>query len=246
MIYDTFIFNKDFLTLEIRFHELYDTVDKFVLVEADTTFQGNSKPFHYEENKERFAQFSDKIIHHKMTLTGWDAWSREKEQRNGIGYGLSDAQPDDIILVSDCDEIPRASAVATLAPQRITALKMNEYYYSLNMKTDYYGLSRACYFRDWQGAESIRRWWTRDMPMVENAGWHFSYLFDPEGISEKIKSFAHMELNTPDYTDVERIKARIANGSDLYDRKSPVRQEIDSSYPQYVLDNLDKFKEFIK
>jgi beta-1,4-mannosyl-glycoprotein beta-1,4-N-acetylglucosaminyltransferase len=245
MIFDTFIFNKDFTVLDIRLNELYDSVDKFVLVEADSTFQGAAKPYYFDENKDRYSQFLDKIIHIKHRLPATDTWGRERDQRMAIGYGLTDAQPDDIIIVSDADEIPRASVLATLDPVEVTAFNMNEYYYSLNMFNSYYGLSRACYFRDWRGADTLRRWHTDTMPVVENAGWHFSYLYDAEGISEKIQSFSHYELNLETYTNPEKIRERMAAGDDLYDRKTLERREIDETYPKYVLDNIDKFQEFI-
>lgn len=246
MIYDTFIFNKDFTVLDIRLHELYNVVDKFVIVESDTTFQGASKPFYFKEAESQYEYFMNKIIWvgHEMPPLS-DPWQRETSQRNAIGLGLTNAKDSDIIMVSDCDEVPRATVVQSLNPMEITALKMDEYYYSLNMHNDYYGLTRACYYRDWIGGQNTRRYWRPGMPEVENAGWHFSYLFNPEGISEKIKSFAHFELNTPQYTDVDAIVSRIASGTDLYDRKQLERREIDDTYPLYVRENMDRFQEFV-
>jgi len=63
MIYDCFSFFNELDLLEIRLHELDPVVDKFVLVEASKTFQGKDKPLFYDENKERYKEFSEKIIH---------------------------------------------------------------------------------------------------------------------------------------------------------------------------------------
>jgi beta-1,4-mannosyl-glycoprotein beta-1,4-N-acetylglucosaminyltransferase len=66
MIYDIFSFNNELDMLELRLNILDPHVDKFVLVEADKTFSGVNKPLYYEENKERFVKFYDKIIHYKV------------------------------------------------------------------------------------------------------------------------------------------------------------------------------------
>jgi beta-1,4-mannosyl-glycoprotein beta-1,4-N-acetylglucosaminyltransferase len=63
MIFDCFIFFNEFELLEIRLNELNDVVDKFVLVEATKTHQGKDKPLYFEENKKRFSDFSNKMIH---------------------------------------------------------------------------------------------------------------------------------------------------------------------------------------
>lgn len=93
--------------LEVRLNELYDKVDHFVLVEARETFTGNSKPLYYDENKERFQKFQDKIIH--IILEGrfetTNQWAREFYQRNQLMQGLTECEPDDLILISDLDEI---------------------------------------------------------------------------------------------------------------------------------------------
>lgn len=246
MIYDCFTWFNEFDILDIRLNELYDTVDKFVIVEANQTFRGVEREPLLLKHRERYEQFWDKIIPICVNLTGKTPWDREVCQRNDIGYGLVDnAQPDDIIMVSDADEIPRATAVATLDPQEITSLKMNEYFYSLNMNSAYYGFTRACYYRDFRGANALRRHWMPDMPEIEDAGWHFSYLNDATGIKEKIQSFSHSELDRPFFTDPDMIKARMMDGKDLFDRFTLNRWEIDDSYPRYVLDNMDYFKKFV-
>jgi Glycosyltransferase family 17 len=97
----------------LRLHELAGVVDKFVLVEATETHTNKPKPLHYQENRARFSAFHDKIIHivaDDMPKSS-DAWIPENFQRNCIGRGLKDCRPDDFVLVSDLDEIPRASVV---------------------------------------------------------------------------------------------------------------------------------------
>jgi len=83
-IYDCFTFYNEFELLELRLAELYDYVDHFVIVEANTTFQNKPKDMLYYDNRQRFAQWEDKIIYYPVTdmPTGSDTWARERHQRN--------------------------------------------------------------------------------------------------------------------------------------------------------------------
>ena len=114
MIYDTFPFFNELELLELRLRELDGVVDRFVLVEATRTHANRPKPLHFAENKARFAAFADRIIHVVVddTPDTADAWAIERFQRDAILRGLGGCRPDDRILMSDVDEIPRAGAVA--------------------------------------------------------------------------------------------------------------------------------------
>jgi beta-1,4-mannosyl-glycoprotein beta-1,4-N-acetylglucosaminyltransferase len=130
MIYDIFSFNNELDMLELRLNILDPYVDKFVLVEADKTFSGVDKPLYYEENKERFEKFHDKIIHYKVldSPSSFDdpncdqeilqmalnsdnvtrdhiCWLIEFYQKESIKKALDDLYETDICFVSDVDEI---------------------------------------------------------------------------------------------------------------------------------------------
>ena len=62
-VYDCVLFFNEPELLEIRLNELYDSVDKFVIVETIENFQGKLKPLYFEENRHLFKKFEDKIIH---------------------------------------------------------------------------------------------------------------------------------------------------------------------------------------
>ena len=120
MIYDCFIFFNEIDLLDLRLNELDSVVDKFVIVESTETFSKKKKTLFFNENKERFSKFKDKIIHiivddsPELTKTSSDPggrWNIEHFQRNCIERGLVDCKPEDIILVSDVDEIPRKSSI---------------------------------------------------------------------------------------------------------------------------------------
>src|SRR5262249_51252156 len=115
-IYDCFLFFNELELLEGRLNELYDHVDKFVLVESTETFRGNSKLLYYEDTRERFRKFADKIIHIqvKERIDTQNPWEREFYQRGQIMRGLSECLADDIVLISDADEFVSHSSLAAI------------------------------------------------------------------------------------------------------------------------------------
>ena len=130
MIYDCFIFYNELDILRVRLNEMAGLVDKFVIVESDKTFQGKPKPLHFAENRHLFAEFEPKIIYQFCempdTMDGhatWadksEAWRREYYQRDFIKVGLSDARENDLVIISDVDEIICARALSlTLRTRR--------------------------------------------------------------------------------------------------------------------------------
>ena len=117
MIFDCFIFFNEFELLEIRLNELNDVVDKFVLVEATKTHQGKDKPLYFEENKKQFSDFLNKMIHIAVSDYPKRASPLQLEyhQRNKISEGLNTCFPEDQIIISDIDEIPRPAKIIKLS-----------------------------------------------------------------------------------------------------------------------------------
>ena len=117
-VFDCFPFFNEFELLELRLETFYDLVDFFVIVEADKTHANVPKPFNFFERKDDFKKFFPKI-HYIMDTTdvpykGAGDWSIENHQRNSIAKGLVDAEPDDLILISDVDEFPNPKILKTL------------------------------------------------------------------------------------------------------------------------------------
>lgn len=139
-IFDCFIFYNELDILDIRLHTLDPLVDRFVLVESTRTFTGQPKLLHYAENKARFAKFGDKITHIVVDDMPEDAEStyvREAHQRSAIGKGLANASPDDLIILSDADEIPKPDALRAALPRasgRITYFEGVYYHFFLNWR----------------------------------------------------------------------------------------------------------------
>lgn len=121
MTYDTFLFFNEFELLELRLRELSGVVDRFVLVESPRTHSRQPKPLWFAENRARFQEFADRIIHvvvqdDPQVLATWEPRGRrrfaiEDHDRRSMSRGLTGCRPDDIILTGDVDEIPRASSL---------------------------------------------------------------------------------------------------------------------------------------
>lgn len=260
-IYDCFPFFNEFDLLDIRLHELSDTVDEFVLVESTKTFSGKNKPLYFNDNKERFAKFLPKITHIIQTDadegTDYQAnWLREEGQRDKIMETLIvKCKPNDIIISSDLDEIPRATAVKeyVLKHAKNGIMIMNQkysYYYLNNFTTDC-KWQEGRIFPFWEAEKytlsKLRRGPTHHslIPSLENAGWHFSFLGNAEHIRHKIESFAHTEFDKDEIKSDDNIKRALETGADLFPRGNtkfnPVN--VDGSFPAYVLDNFNKYTE---
>jgi hypothetical protein len=126
-VFDAFAFNSEYFALEARLHELDAVVDYFVVVEATLAFSGKQKPlfFAQDRNNSRWAPYLHKIIHVTLNDSYFDsvtlspataAVQRKIITKAGIIDGLdrAGAQPDDLVIFADLDEIPRAHVIDTL------------------------------------------------------------------------------------------------------------------------------------
>lgn len=249
-IIDTFPFNDELDILEMRLTELYDTVDQFVLVEADVTHQDAPKPLHYRENAERFAPFADKIT--AVTATGLpsverfpDPWAREHAQRDWIAQGLAglDLTDDDIVLQSDVDEIPRTLHARNVRPQGgFIAFGQRGHFFAVDW----------IYPMEWHGTvagtvRSIARLGERpfvkmrDMrntapcpQHMRDAGWHFSWLGGPERALKKLGSFCHPEVADVIHTGITDLRFWRDGVHVDGVKMDPV--DVDEGWPQWIRD----------
>ena len=271
MIYDCFTFLNKNTLLDIRLNTLKDIVDKFVVIESNKTFVGRPKPKNFDE---RFLEeFPDKIIYVYLEdkLNARNPWENETIQRNYILDVLKqqNCSDDDIILISDIDEIPDPIAIEYYKqnPEGVNSLLQNFYNCYLNLHN--------CTESPWKKAkilqykeffnpenrptlissayipelnEDITPTCIRLMTVYKSirGGWHFSYLGGAEAIKYKIENFSHQEFNTPNYTDINIIKERLFNEEDILGRNLVFEKvDIDNSFPKYIVENKEKFKEFI-
>ena len=94
--------------LQKRYREIV-----FVIVEGKKDHQGKDKNLNFKI--EKFENFKDKIRY--IVVDNFPksdyAWDLEHHQRNAISKGLFDAAEDDIIIVSDVDEIPNPLTISS-------------------------------------------------------------------------------------------------------------------------------------
>ncbi len=238
MICDAITFFNELDLLELRLSELDPVVDRFVIAEANRTHKGTLKPLYYAENKARFAQWEEKIVHIVCPLAndgdGLPAIRRrEMSQRNAILQGVRDCQDSDLILISDCDEIPRSHLIPMVA-QGITdgmvlAFIQKLYYFNFNTfaeKRPWPG-TRMCRLADARALSPhiIRNsmgQFDAHYPIdrhVINGGWHFSYFGGTAAIQNKMTEFLHQELVTPENTTPAAIEAKVRAATDIWGRE---------------------------
>lgn len=240
-IIDCITFFNGLDVLEIRLNALVPFVDRFIIVESPYNMVGNRKPLYFDENKERFSDFN--VTHlvvddHEKHMGGWTPYYYQLDY---MMRELKDVDGDDIILLSDFDEIPNLENYEGLEG----AFKQKLYYYYLNV---YSGA------RNWKGTVATRRKNVKSLSEIRikrnrvhglpgHGGWHFSYACSVEDIITKIESFCHQELNRDD------VKAKIAeNRRNLVDpfNRSEAKFKVEMpDGPPYLLSNIEKYKHLI-
>ena len=257
MIYDCVMLGyvTDLDLLDIRLHELAEVVDRFIVVEACETFTGRRKPLHLYHARARFAAFADRLEYVTLhDLPAGDAWTREAYQRNAILAGLRDAAEEgDIVLMGDCDEIPRAASV----PQAVEALRHRPVV-AFGQRLSFYYANNVCYTTDWRGTlaatvKTCRELTPQGMRDARNAvgalrdaGWHMTNVVGRQGVEAlqtKITSFSHTEVATPEILDAAHLRECVALGKDVSGRTDILfkveRGERD--YPRYVVEHIGEF-----
>lgn len=252
-VIDTFIFNDELDVLDIRLATLNDTVDRFVLVEGTLTHSGKPKPLHFDINKDRYQQYLPKISHIIVddypTVSGTiydQAWTRERHQRDSIMNGLGDCEPDDIILIGDADEIASPEAIGGYSVSMgLCRLKQRLFYYYLNCENkegwDWHKIAPYSVVKALTPC-GVRYPPAGHTPLIENGGWHFSFLGDAANAIKKVGDYAHREFDTPELMDTERVTKLMAEGKDIFGRDCQYEfVEIDEGYPDCIKSQLTQF-----
>ena len=259
-IYDCFSYWDEDLLLELRLNILNEYVDYFVIVEGNKTWQNNYKKLRFNINN--FQKFENKIIYIPVEdlPDGDNPYLRENFQRNAISRGFEKVEDDDLVIISDLDEIPNPEKIQSFKKSmKYAVFEQMHFYYKINLQSQFnpkwYG-SRICikkYLKSpqWLRSQKIKKYpfWKFNKikwNIIKNGGWHFSYLMSPEEIKKKLASFAHSEYNNRKYTNLKKIEDSIKNKKDLFDR--PILYEkntFDKTFPDYVVNNKEKFKDWI-
>ena len=265
MICDCVSFFNELEILEIRLHELDSVVDRFVIVEAPYTHQGNPKPLYFKNNEERFKPWLHKIRYFSVDfpadleaqcragLYSGDSqihqlqkldmnWARERYQRNEIMRGLTDCKADDTITICDLDEIPSANSIRLHERHHgVRTLNMLSFYYYLNLKVGEWNGPAKILPYDLLVASTPSNVRNMSVPSLPgSSGWHYSYMGGPKHIVQKIKSFAHAEYNTAN-TSEEGISHMLDTGLEVHGRPG-FNYSNYTVYPEYVEKNKALFE----
>lgn len=227
-VFDCFTFFQELELLDLRFSEYYDCVDYFVIVEAKKTFTGNPHEPVFEKNKERFKEYSDKIIYVLLdTLpenTPDNIWVAESFQRNAILQGLQNkAKIGDIVLLSDIDEFWNKNKLSDLGRDFYPKVfEQNLYYYYVNLKSDikWRGSCYAPYglFKTMQDMRDFARFAVIDEKhIIENGGWHYSYQGGLKAINAKLKNLSDIHTVYDKIGSEEEIIKKVKSGKCLWD-----------------------------
>ena len=245
------------VVLDVRLNTLDKYVDYFVIVESSFTHKGDNKNLMFNHNK--FEKFKNKIIYlvydkqpkgieavnendsenEKSRKYILNAVLRENGQRNFIQNGLIKAEDNDIILISDVDEIPNLSEVNfNNISEKIVMFHQDMFYYKFDLK-----IPNLL----WTGTKGCRKkyllspQWLRNVKdrkyfpfridilfsekkyssikFINNGGWHFSYIKTAEEIEHKLKSYLHHREFDEQSLSVEEIQNIIENKKAIYDLK---------------------------
>jgi beta-1,4-mannosyl-glycoprotein beta-1,4-N-acetylglucosaminyltransferase len=275
MIIDCFPFFNELDLLEIRLNELNDVVDQFVIVEAARTFQNDPKPLFFEENKNRYEKFLPKITHVKINsfpkfnfikFRKPSAWDLSNFQKNMVKEGLCNCNPDDVIIISDVDEIPKAEMVKKYA--QVPGVKVFHQilsYYYLNCvavecptEANLYKKNGIAYwkgpvminYKDFKSFKATRL--LHDKPdhevvPVYDGGWHFSFMGNVDDLLLKIRSWEHAkEFERNHSINSDTLKEIISSGSDLFGRDFKFKTfAFDHCFPAYATEHINKFNHLV-
>ncbi len=282
------------LVLDVRFHHLYKYIDYFVIVESEFNHKGEKRDLNFDINK--FSKFKDKILYlvknnqpqeineiseadsenDKNNKYIINAAYRENSQRNFIMEGLKKANDEDIILVSDVDEIPKIDNIDfNNIKEKIFLFKQDMFYYKFNLSIPNFKWTgtKGCKFKNLKNPQWLRNIKDRKYPfyrfdtyfsenkyisikIVDDGGWHFSYLKSANEIEHKLKSYLHHREFDLQSISIKQIEEIIKNKMAIYDLKADKTankigtgvklQNFDKQkLPRYIQDNEILFKEWI-
>lgn len=281
-IYDCFNFFNELDILELRLNILYEHVDYFVIVESSVTHSGKPKGFYFEENKNRFSKFLDKIINYKIYDTPNEFWSlpptddeginkvyeyinsqtnrfnvhtqpdygRDFYQKESVRRAIMNCDDEDIVMFSDADEIPNPELIS-----KFNELDLDNNRYSLNQMTYYYYLN-VLKQSDWYGTKVSKYKNVKNISLNElrgdmnlsvripNGGWHWSFCGGKEMVKTKITSYSAREYASE--MVLSNIESNMANNIDPFFRGHLQPVSIDNTFPEYLRNNIEKYKHLIK
>ena len=254
-IYDCFMYFDEEVVVDVRLHTLNEFVDYFVIVESKFTHKGDSRKLKF--NNKKFEKFKDKIIYivdeeiypqteeikaednedEKSRKLIFNAAYRENGQRNLMIKGLERANDEDLILISDVDEIPKLSGLNFKnINEKIILFKQDMFYYKFNLLLPdlIWTGTKACKKKNLINPQWLRNIKDRkysffridtffsktkytSIKIINDGGWHFSNIKTPKEIEHKLRSYLHHREFDEQPLSIQEIDKIIKNKQAIYD-----------------------------
>ena len=283
-IYDCSMFFDEEMILDFRLNYLNDYVDKFIIVESSYTHSGEKRKLLFDIKK--YQKFKDKIsyiilneepqdlfkfsenddFNKKNSKYILNALKRENLQRNTIQKGLCDASLEDIILISDVDEIPNLEKINLInIKNKIIIFKQKFFYYKFNLKLDFFDWhgTKACkkvnllspqWLRNIKGKKypiwRIDTWFSKkkyqNIFFIKDGGWHFSNMESPENIEKKLSTYLHHREYDINPLGKEKIKEIIKNKKTIYNLKTDMRNNKFDGAQDLVVTGIEELPIYIQ
>ena len=256
-IFDCFMYFDEEIVLDLRLNTLNKYIDYFVIVESSFNHKGEKRELKF--NLEKFKEFKKKIIYlvyeeispkiEKINFTDseneksrkyiFNAYHRENGQRNFIINGLKEANKNDMILISDVDEIPNLENINfDTFSEKIISFKQDMFYYKFNLKLPnlIWKGTKGCVRKKLLSPQWLRNIKDKkysiyrldtlfsktkymNIKFIDKGGWHFTNIKKPEEIRNKLKSYLHHREFDVNPLSLKEIKAIINNRIAIYDLK---------------------------
>jgi hypothetical protein len=268
-IYDCFIFYNELELLEIRLKELADFVDYFVICEAPFNFRGKPKPLYFQENQSKFSSYMSKIINvvvddmpvpteifdtAEISQREPKFSAMEYHQRNAIRRGLVSTEDNDIIMISDCDEIVRPSTIEQMrSGEGYFLVDMSMYQFFLNMRESEGGWDKVFAYSSYlsnlipdfnrirQRPVDVFNNFPEQKTKIQNGGWHFTFLGGQARVEEKLSAYAHTGGWQRKMWDSELLSKQMVELRDVGGGKKLEYCEIDSGFPKVIQSEIQKY-----
>jgi len=291
--YDCFMYFDEDMVLDLRLNILDKYVDYFVIIESSYNHKGESRELRF--NIDKFTKFKNKIIYltydeipsnveeikasdsqnEKSRKYIMNAVYRENGQRNFIIKGLKKALDEDIILISDVDEIPNLEEnnLKTIK-EKIILFQQEMFYYKFNLKLPNFIWTgtKGCKKKYFKGPQWLRNIKDRKYPIyrldtlfsekkftnckvLKNGGWHFTNLKNANEIKLKLKSYLHHIEFDKNPLSENQIDEIIKNKIAIYDlevdqRKNKLGGKKLENYPvrnlpKYLIENINNYQQWI-
>ena len=262
--FDCITFYDENLITNARIEILNKYIDYFIICESRFDHKGKEKKINFKLNNKKYKKKVRHLIINENFPETKDEWKIEEYQREKIYNELYDAKEEDFILYSDSDEIPNPKKLENFQLKKKYGIFMQKFFvYKLNIynphETPWEG-TRICKKKNLKSFTFLRKkilkrnlnkpFWKfnieKNIEIIEDGGWHFNNLYKPEIISKKLKSFQHSQFSSPNFSSTEVIKEKIIKLEDLFERNHKYEKiNFDNQYPEYILNNLNLFEEYI-